>query len=239
MRDHITLRRRTFVLLLFSAVFSLVLTVNFVHQVAAKEAGRTDIYSQLKVFTDVLALVRKNYVEEAPVRELVEGAIKGMLANLDPHSGYLTPDLYRELQVETKGEFGGLGIEITVKDGILTVVSPIEDSPAFKAGVQAGDKIIKIGDEFTKDLSLMDAVKKMRGPKGTPINIAVQREGESNLRQITVVRDLIHVDSVRYRRLEEGYGYVRLAQFQEGSASEFKKALKSLEAKAKSNKLKG
>ncbi len=239
MREQVTVTRRTFVLLLFSAVFSLVLAVNFVHQVAAKETALGDSYRHLKIFTDVLALVRKNYVNEVDVKELVEGAVKGMLSSLDPHSGYLTTDMYKELQVETKGEFGGLGIEITVKDGLLTVVTPIEDSPAFRAGVQAGDQIIKIGEEFTKDLTLIDAVKKMRGPKGTPVTISVHREGVRDLIPITVIRDIIHVDSVRSRTLEKGFGYIRLAQFQEGSASEFKSALKEITTESGERGLQG
>lgn len=239
MREQVTVNRRTFVLLLFSAVFSLVLAVNFVHQVAAKETALGDSYRHLKIFTDVLALVRKNYVSEIDVKDLVEGAVKGMLSSLDPHSGYLTTDMYKELQVETKGEFGGLGIEITVKDGLLTVVSPIEESPAYQAGVQAGDQIIKIGEEFTKDLTLIDAVKKMRGPKGTPVTISVHREGVRELIPITVIRDIIHVDSVRSRTLDKGFGYIRLAQFQEGSASEFKSALKSIAQEAGENGMQG
>ena len=207
--------------------------------VAAKESSLADSYRQLKVFTDVLALVRKNYVKEVDVEDLIEGAIKGMLTSLDPHSGYLTPDLYKELQVETKGEFGGLGIEITVKEGLLTVVAPIEDSPAFKAGVMAGDQIIKIEDEFAKDLSLIDAVKKMRGPKGSPVTISIFRQGTKELIPITVIRDIIHVQSVRSRVLENGIGYIRLAQFQEGSAKEFRKALESLYKSSEKDDLNG
>jgi carboxyl-terminal processing protease len=134
--------------------------------------------------------------------------------------------------VETKGEFGGLGIEIVVKDGLLTVIAPIEDSPAARAGMQPGDQIIKIGDEFTKELALVDAVKKMRGPKGTPITLSVHREGVKELIPLTVIRDIIKVKSVRFRELGDGFGYIRLAQFQEGSSEEFWNALRELEKKA-------
>ncbi|MCB0325374.1 MAG: S41 family peptidase, partial [Bdellovibrionales bacterium] len=209
------------------------------HQVSAKEHTLVDRYPYLKTFTDVLALVEKNYVEPVDVQELVEGAIKGMLLTLDPHTGYLDTEIYKELQVETKGQFGGLGIEITVKDGLLTVVAPIEDSPAARAGILSGDQIIKIGDEFSKDMSLIDAVKKMRGLKGTPITIHVQREGYTELLPVTVVRDVIRVKSVRSRPLEPGFGYIRLAQFQEGSADEFMKALDSLKESAPENLLRG
>lgn len=239
MREYITLTRRSFFVLLGTALFSLVVTVNFVHQVAAKESGVEDAYEQLKVFTDVMGLVQKNYVNSVETKDLVEGAVKGMLVSLDPHSGYLNPENYRELQVETRGEFGGLGIEITVKDGLLTVVSPIEDSPATRAGVLAGDQIIKIGDEFTKDLTLIDAVKRMRGPKGSPITISVHREGSSALIPLTIIRDIIRVQSVRYRMLDEDFGYVRLAQFQEESSEEFQKALDALRKRTKDKQLNG
>src|SRR5512147_954707 len=187
-------------------------------------------YESLEAFTNVLSIVRKNYVEEVDTKNLVNGAINGMLSSLDPHSAYLTPDLYKELQMDTQGRFGGLGIEITVKNGVLTVVSPIEDTPAFKAGVKPGDMIFKIEDEFTKDMTLVDAVKKMRGPKGTKIKISIKREGVPELIDFTLVRDTIRVQSVRSRTLEEGYGYIRLAQFQERSDRDVQKALEKMAA---------
>ena len=211
-------------------MLSMVLAFNFVRQVSAKDTFE-DGYAALKNFTDVLALVRKNYVEEVEFDKLVVGAINGMLQTLDPHSGYLKPDMYKDLQVETKGKFGGLGIEITVKDNLLTVVSPIEDSPAAKAGVKSGDKIIKIEEEFTKDLSLVDAVKKMRGPRGSSITISVHRDGTDGLLPIEIIRDVIKVKSVRYRLLESGFVYVRVAQFQERSAAEVLKGLEKMKKK--------
>jgi carboxyl-terminal processing protease len=153
-----------------------------------------------------------------------------MLTSLDPHSAYLTPELYKELQSDTQGRFGGLGIEITVKGGILTVVSPIEDTPAAKAGIKPGDQIFKIEEEFTKDMSLIDAVKKMRGLKGTKINLTIKREGVADLVDFTLVRDIIRVQSVRSRTLESGYGYIRLAQFQERSDRDLQRALEKLAA---------
>ena len=153
-----------------------------------------------------------------------------MLNSLDPHSAYLTPDLYKDLQSDTQGRFGGLGIEITVKGGILTVVSPIEDTPAAKAGIKPGDQIFKIEEEFTKDMSLVDAVKKMRGLKGTKINLTIKREGVADLLDVTMVRDVIRVQSVRSRTLEPGYGYIRLAQFQERSDRDMQRALEKLAA---------
>src|SRR5215510_1276094 len=198
------------------------LSNRWVPNVAA--VGRQD-YESLEAFSNILSIVKKNYVEEVETKNLVTGAINGMLSSLDPHSAYLTPELYKDLQMDTQGRFGGLGIEITVKGGVLTVVSPIEDTPAFKAGIKPGDMIFKIEDEFTKDMTLVDAVKKMRGPKGTKINLSIKREGVPELIDFTLVRDTIRVQSVRSRNLEEGYGYIRLAQFQERSDRDVQKAL--------------
>ena len=185
-------------------------------------------YESLETFTNILAIVRKNYVDEVNTKDLLTGAINGMLHSMDPHSAYLTPDLYKELQMDTQGKFGGLGIEITTRNGVLTVVSPIEDTPAHRAGIKPGDQIIKIEDEFTKDMTLMQAVKRMRGPKGSKITISIKREGVSDFLSFTLVRDTIRVQSVRSRVLEEGYGYIRLAHFQERSDRDLQKALESL-----------
>ena len=198
------------------------LSSRWVPNVAA--VGRQD-YESLEAFSNILSIVKKNYVEDVETKTLVNGAINGMLSSLDPHSAYLTPELYKDLQSDTQGRFGGLGIEITVKGGILTVVSPIEDTPAAKAGIKPGDQIFKIEDEFTKDMSLVDAVKKMRGLKGTKINLTVRREGANDLLDFTLVRDVIRVQSVKSRALEPGYVYVRLAQFQERSDRDVQRAL--------------
>jgi len=163
-------------------------------------------------------------------KNLVNGAVSGMLNSLDPHSAYLTPEHYKDLQMDTQGRFGGLGIEITIKGGVLTVVSPIEDTPADKAGIQPGDMIFKIEDEFTKDMTLVDAVKKMRGLKGSKINISIKREGVPELIDFALVRDTIRVQSVRSRVLDTGYGYIRLAQFQERSDRDVQRALEKLAA---------
>jgi carboxyl-terminal processing protease len=187
-------------------------------------------YESLELFTNILSIVKKNYVEEVDTKNLVTGAVSGMLTSLDPHSAYLTPDHYKDLQMDTQGRFGGLGIEITIKSGVLTVVSPIEDTPAFKAGIQPGDMIFKIEEEFTKDMTLVEAVKKMRGLKGTKINISIKREGVPELIDYSLVRDTIRVQSVRSRALEPGYAYIRLAQFQERSDRDVQKALETLSA---------
>jgi len=193
------------------------------------DARSGDLYDELKVFTDVLAIVQRDYVKKVDNKKAVEGAIKGMLATLDPHSGYLDPDFYKDLQVQTKGEFGGLGIEITIKDGLLVVVAPMEGSPAESAGLRAGDAIVKIDGRFTKDFSLVDAVKRMRGSKGTPIILSVYRKGVPDLIDIRIVRDNIQVRSVKSRFIGDGIGYVRVSQFMEKTFDDLKAALKRLE----------
>lgn len=195
-------------------------------------------YEDLRVFADVLGLLQREYVEETKSKDLIYGAIKGMLETLDPHSAFLPPNMYKEMQEETKGRFEGLGIEITIREGVLTVVSPIEDTPAFRAGIQAGDQILKIDGEATKNLTLMDAVKRMRGPKGSKVTLTIMREGFPSPKDYTLIRDVIPVRSVRYELLEKQYGYIRLSQFQEKTDSEFQKAIKALEEEAKGD-LKG
>lgn len=217
----------------------LVLHISGSSEVSAREKEDTNLFKELKVFTDVLALVQSDYVKEIDSKQLVEGAIKGMLSTLDPHSGYLDPDFYQDLQVQTKGEFGGLGIEITIRDGLLLVVSPMEGSPAEKVGIRAGDAIVKIEGKFTKEYSLVDAIKRLRGPKGSPITISVYRKGSSDLFDYTIIRDKITVRSVRSRLLDNGYGYVRLSQFMETSADDLRRALMSMSEKAPGKELKG
>jgi len=190
-------------------------------------------YEDLKVFTDVLGLIQKDYVEETKSKDLIYGAIKGMLETLDPHSAFMPPNMYKEMQEETKGRFEGLGIEITIKDTILTVVSPIEGTPAYKAGVLAGDQIVKIDGESTKNFTLMDSVKRLRGPRGTKVTISILREGFTKPKDFTLVREVIPVRSVRHELLEKNYGYIRLSQFQEKTDDEFEKAMKALEEESK------
>jgi carboxyl-terminal processing protease len=188
-----------------------------------------ETYENIEVFTNVLALVQKNYVDPVTTKQLIDGAITGMLAALDPHSAYLPPELYKELQVDTRGSFGGLGIEITTKSNVLTVVSPIEDTPAYRAGIKPADQIIKIDDEFTKDMPLVEAVKKMRGPKGTKIHLTIRREGLPNLIELTLTREVIKIQSVKARMLEKGYAYVRITQFQERTDDDLEHAFSDLD----------
>jgi carboxyl-terminal processing protease len=201
-------------------------------RLVGKVGAADDDYEGLETFTNILTLVKKNYVEKVTTKQLVQGAINGMLASLDPHSAYLTPDDYKELQVETKGSFGGLGIEITQRDGMLTVVAPIEDTPAARAGIEAGDVILRIDGEFTKDMSLLDAVKKMRGKKNTKVRLTIKREGSSALRDITLVREVIKIKSVKSKLLENGYAYIRVTSFQERADEEVARALSRLQAES-------
>ena len=187
-------------------------------------------YEELKTFTEVLSMVRKHYVEEVKPKDLIYGAIKGMLSSLDPHSAFMPPEAYKEMQVETKGEFGGLGIQIGMKDKAITVIAPIEDTPAYRAGIKAGDKIIKINKESTQDMTLQDAVSKMRGAPKTPVTISIMREGLDAPRDFTIVRDIIKIKSVKSRILDNKIGYVKISQFQEMTSSDLSAAMKKLEA---------
>jgi carboxyl-terminal processing protease len=189
-------------------------------------AAKSPDYKELMLLRQVMGIVQKNYVTEVSDKKLIQGAINGMLQSLDAHSSYLTKDLFKELQVETKGEFGGLGIEITLDHGILTIVSPIEDTPAYRAGLEAGDKIIKIDGESTKNITLMKAVKKMRGPKGTKVTLTVMRDGFRKFKDFTITRDIIKVHSVKKQDLEKGYPYIRIVNFQENTAQDLKKAIR-------------
>ncbi|MCD6353150.1 MAG: S41 family peptidase [Proteobacteria bacterium] len=191
-------------------------------------------YENLKTFSEILYTIQKDYVEETDVDTLIKGAINGMLRTLDPHSSYMSPDLYKEMQVETKGKFGGLGIELTIKEGTLTVVAPIEDTPAFRVGIKTGDQIVKIETESTKNMTLMDAVKKLRGKKGTKVTISIMREGVTRPQDFTITRDVIEIKSVKFKVLNEKIGYIRVTQFQEQTIKEFRKACSEIEAKVPS-----
>ncbi len=200
-------------------------------EVAVKRAQAlpNDTYEELETFANVLAIVQKNYVEPVTTKRLVDGAITGMLASLDPHSAYLTPELYRDLEVETRGSFGGLGIEITIKNGTLTVMSPIDDTPAYKAGIKAGDEIIKINDDFTKDMTLNQAVERMRGPRGSKIKLTLHRTGVPELFAVSMTREVIKIPSVKAKNLEDGFGYVRVSTFQESTDDAVDKAVDDLQ----------
>jgi len=194
-------------------------------------ADNEETYKGLKLFSDVLDLIEKNYVDPVETKDLIQKAIQGMVSSLDPHSAFLPPEAFEELKVDTRGEFGGIGIVITLQKGVLTVISPIEGTPAYKAGVMAGDKIIKVDGQSTQDLALWQAVKLMRGPKGTPVVITVVREGESKPIDFKLVRDIIPIESVKGVSLKQNYGYIRISNFQENTSADLESALKALESK--------
>jgi carboxyl-terminal processing protease len=198
------------------------------NSVTAKDKN---LYKDIKTFNEVLDIVRKNYVDEVDTTNLMQGAINGMIRSLDPHSSFMTPDLYKELEVETQGQFGGIGIEIMIIKDILTVVSPIEDTPAFNAGLKSGDQILKIDGKTTKDITIMEAVQKLRGPKDTKITITILRENMTTPKDITLTRAIIQVKSVKYKKMEDHIGYIRIAAFQERTADDVRKALKEISEK--------
>ena len=196
-----------------------------------------NLYKDIKTFNEVLDMVRKNYVDEVDTTKLIQGAIGGMIRTLDPHSSYMTPDLYKELEVETQGQFGGIGIEIMILKEVLTVVSPIEDTPAFNAGIKSGDQILKIDGKSTKDITTMEAVQKLRGPKDTKVTITILRENMTTPKDITLTRAIIQIKSVKVKKIDDNIGYIRVAAFQERTAEDLRKALK--EVTEKNNPLKG
>ncbi len=225
-------RRRLIAVLGWFVVVSLLIGGLLVSETPMKIAdAEPQDYQDLRLFTEALTIIKNSYVEEVDTKDLIYGALKGMLRTLDPHSAFMPPDEYKEMQIDTRGEFGGLGIQIGIKKGMLTVIAPIEDTPAWKAGLKAGDKIIKVDGESTRDMTLFEAVKKMRGPRGTEVTITIMREGWKEPRDFTITRDIIKIKSVKYRVVDDGIGYVKINQFQERTASELESALKSLKEK--------
>jgi carboxyl-terminal processing protease len=205
---------------------------------ASKVSARDkSIYKDIKTFSEVLDMVQKNYVEEVDSSTLIQGAINGMIKSLDPHSVFMTPEMYKELSVETQGQFGGIGIEITILKDVLTVVSPIEDTPAFHAGVKSGDQIIKIDGQSTKDITIMEAVKKLRGPRNTKVTITIMRQDDVQSKDIILTRDIIQIRSVRSRVYDDHIGYIRIASFHERTSADLRKAL--AEVSSKTSPMKG
>ena len=198
---------------------------------ADEQKENQNAYNKLKVFSEIISLIESNYVETIKSDDMIEGAIRGMVKSLDPHTSYMPPATYKEMQVETTGKFGGLGIEISMRDGVLTVVSPIDDTPAFRAGILAGDKIIKIEDESTLDMTLQDAVSRLRGETGSPINITVFRENFKVPKEFTIVRDIIKVRSVAHKIYQNDIGYIKIRNFSKNTSDDLDKALTDLEDK--------
>jgi carboxyl-terminal processing protease len=215
---------------IISFLVIVVITITTSDVISQDERVKKDeLYQNLDLFSDGFALIQSDYVEEVQAKQLIYGALKGMFSALDPHSQFMDPDTYNELKVDTTGEFGGLGIEITIRDGLLTVVTPIEDTPAWRAGIKAGDRIVKIEGELTREITLVEAVKKLRGKPNTEINLTVLREGENKLLDFKIVREIIEINDIKDARiLEDGIGYIRLVEFRQHTPRDFKKAINKL-----------
>src|SRR5208337_1437626 len=203
------------------------------------KAASSDTYRQLNLFGDVFERVRADYVEKPDDSKLVESAINGMLAGLDPHSSYMDPKSFRDMQVQTRGEFGGLGIEVTMEDGLVKVVAPIDETPAAKAGVMANDIITHLDDEAVQGLTLNQAVDKMRGPVNTKIKLRIMRKGSDKPIDVTIVRDVIRVKSVRSHPEGDDVGYIRITQFNEQTTDGLKKAINDINSQLGADKIKG
>lgn len=196
---------------------------------ATSKVSKEDLYSKVELFSYALTTIQSEYVEEKTPTDLIYGSLKGMLSSLDPHSQFLDPSDYKELKTETQGRFGGLGIEITIKDSLLTIISPIEDTPAWKAGLKAGDRIVKIEKDLTRDMTLDEAVKKLRGEPGTKVQITILRENEGTIKDYVITREIIHVIDVKdVHIIDDKIGYIRLTEFREESYKSFKAALEKL-----------
>lgn len=206
------------------AVLFLVIATGFARESLADSEA---VYKGLKTFADVIEMIEKNYVDEVDTEKLVQKAIQGMVSSLDPHSLLLPPEEFEDLQIDTKGKFTGIGISISIRDGFVTVVSPIEGTPAYRAGIKAGDRILKVDGKPVKDLR--EAVKKMRGPKGTKVAVTIARKGEPEPIVFNLIRDVIPIQSVRATQLKPGYGYVWVTHFRDQTVKDLKKALKKLE----------
>ncbi len=228
-------RRWWFTGVALAIVVALAHTVTLGAKQAAPEpgAGNEEIYKELELFEHALSIVRSDYVEEPQAKQLVYGALKGMLSTLDPYSQFLDPDSYNELKIETGGEFGGLGIEITIKDELLTIITPIDDTPAYHAGLLAGDRIVKIDGELTRGITLLEAVKKLRGKPKTSVTLTILREGESELKEVKLERAIIKIVSIREAKiLEDHIGYIRISDFRENTAKDLEQAVTRLKGES-------
>ncbi len=219
------MRKKTFVFIgvLIIAAFSFKAGFSF------SADSSDDLYKEMEIFAEGLAVIDDKYVEDKPAQDLIYGAMDGLLLSLDSYSQFLDPEDYKNLIIETEGKFGGLGIEITIRDGLLTIVSPIEDTPAWEAGIKAGDIIVKIEGEVTKDITLNEAVKKLRGKPGTDVTVTILREEDRKVEDITITRGIIKIDDIkRALILEDDIGYIRIAEFRETTSKDLAKALRGL-----------
>lgn len=214
-------------------VATFVALLSFSTSTFANKGDDKSRFEKLELFNKVLYLIESQYYREVDTEKLIQGAIKGMMNTLDPHSTYLDEKVYSKMQEDTQGEFGGLGIEVSQKDGVIVVITPIDDTPAYKAGIKAGDKIVEINHESTLGLALEDAVDKMRGKPGSKITVGVAREGHEGIKRFVMKRKAIKISAVKHQVVEGDFGYVRLTQFQKDSAKGISKAIKKMEKKVK------
>ncbi|MDD5585300.1 MAG: S41 family peptidase, partial [Candidatus Omnitrophica bacterium] len=224
--------RKKILLSVLIAVFVCVGIFSYYHKVSIAKEREDNFYKVLDVCAEALAVIEKKYVEDKPPHDLIYGALDGLLASLDSYSEFLSPDEYRELLVDTEGKFGGLGIEITIRDTLLTIVSPIEDTPAWIAGLKPGDIIVKIDGKVTKGITITEAVKKLRGDPGTKVTLTVLKEKDKKLEDVTLVRAIIKIKDIKHAEiLEDSIGYIRIAEFRENTARDLDKALQELNKK--------
>jgi len=220
--------KKTVVLALVSAAVLGACSVG-VSQVTTQ--NKKDLYSQVELFSYALTTIQSDYVDEKTPQELIYGALRGMLSSLDPHSEFMDPDEYKDLKSETEGKFGGLGVEISMKDDLLTIISPVEDTPAWRAGLKPGDRIVKIDHDITRDMGLDDAVKKLRGEPGSKVTLTILRESDDSVKDFVITREIIHVDDIKDPHIMDDHiGYVRLTEFREDSYNELHQALEKLKA---------
>ncbi len=215
---------KSLLLIIAVAVAALMVAVG----ASGESTSKSPDYKELETFYKVMKIVQKNYVKDVQDKDLLQGAMNGMLQSLDAHSSFMTRDMMNELQAEMDAEFGGLGIEISLENGVLTIVSPIEDTPAFKVGLKPGDKIIKIDGEDTKNITIIKAIKMMRGPKGSKVTVTIMREGLKKFKDFVITRDIIHVHSVKKQIIEPGYVYLKILNFQRDTDSELLSAIKEV-----------
>jgi len=216
------IKKNIFISFLFFTIF-----------ISGAKTSENNIYEKIDVFGEVLEKINKEYVDEINQSESMDSAINGLLQSLDPYSSYMSPEIYSEMQTETSGEFGGLGIEVSMESGVVKVISPIDDTPASRAGIKAGDYIVKIDDTQVQGKSLSEAVELMRGPVGSGIELTVRRGGVKKALTFTIIREIIQIQSVKSDLIEENIGYVRLTSFNENSAEQIKKKIKELEKNKK------
>lgn len=227
--DMIKINKKKFLAFAVAILAAVLFAGFFIGQEAAQ--AKADTYEELKAFTQALELVRRHYVEEPDTKTLIQGAIRGMVSSLDPHSSFMTERAFKEMDLDIRGAFEGVGIQISIKNQQLTVISPIEDTPADRAGLAAGDKILRIDDTWTRDLSIEDAVDRMRGPKGTKVRLLILRNGWEKPKEFTIIRGVIKVQSVKSKMLEGDIGYVKITQFQGQTGQELERHIGRLRDK--------